>query len=94
MLSHIYQIVYYFEQTHGYRPNTLYINQELFKRLRQELSEPDNIDKIMDLLDMSIVIGNDLQHPHVACLLHSWRGLEAPSQTGYVQQRRNQGYLD
>jgi len=94
MLSHIYQIVYYFEQTHGCRPNTLYINQKLFKRLRQELSEPDNIDKIMDLLDMSIVIGNDLQHPHVARLQHSWRGMEQTQQTGLAQQRENQGYID
>jgi len=94
MLSHIYQIVYYFEQTHGYRPNTLYINQALFKCLRQELSEPDNIDKIMNLLDMSIVIGNDLQHPHVACLQHSWREMETTQQTGYTQQKTHQGLLD
>jgi len=94
MLSHIYQIVYYFEQTHGYRPNTLYINQTLFKRLRQELSEPDNIDNIMDLLGMSIVISNDLQHSHVACLPHSWREMETTQQTGYIQQKKHQGLLD
>lgn len=67
MLSHIYRIVMQFEQTHGYRPNLLYLNPIHFYHLREQLDNR-NIEQIRLLLGMEIIITNDAIHPHVAAV--------------------------
>lgn len=66
MLSYIYQISYYFERTHGYRPNILSLNHEQFQKLREDFDNPDDVNCIINHLNMQVLISQETLHPHVA----------------------------
>ena len=72
MLSYIYQIAYRFEHSHELRPNTLYLNLQHFEHLRNEFSDPDDIDAISSYLGMHLILSHEALHPHVAHLHRSW----------------------
>ena len=67
MLSHIYRIACHFENTHGYRPNLLYINRIHYYHLKQQLNNV-SMDHIRQLLQMELILTNDAIHPHVAAV--------------------------
>jgi len=73
MLSFIYQIMREFEVEHGIKANVLYLNNEQFDRLRQDFSEPDDIDAIISRLDMELVIDKSTLHPHLSHHSTSYR---------------------
>lgn len=66
MLSFIVQLATRFEQEHGIKANVLYLNTEHFERLRQEFSDPQDIQNMVDRLGMEVVLDRDAVHPHLA----------------------------
>lgn len=72
MLSYIYQVAYQFERSHELRPNTLYLNLDHFEHLRNEFSDPDDIDAISAYLGMHLILCHDALHPHVAYHVRNW----------------------
>jgi len=65
MLSFIYRIATEYEKNHGFQANLLYLNQEHFDCLCDELSEIKDLGDICLLLGMQIVLERELVHPHV-----------------------------
>ena len=65
MLSHIYKLVSNFEKQHGILPNLLYLNDEQFKQLQLSLNEDLSIQRIIEMLQLEIIIQTDVIHPHV-----------------------------
>lgn len=80
MLSYIYQIAYYFEHSNHLKPNTLYLNEQHFEHLRNEFSDPDDIDAISNYLGLRLILSQDAMHPHVAHLNCNWLKTSLPAQ--------------
>jgi hypothetical protein len=71
MLSYIYQIANTFEQSHGIKPNLLYLNPIHFSNLREQLAELNTRDELIRFLGMEIIITPEAIHPQVvAANLH------------------------
>lgn len=66
MLSFIYNLVNTFEASHAIRPNLLYVSEAHLHHLVSQFSKDYDLIKIMDFLDMEIIIDNEAVHPHVA----------------------------
>ena len=66
MLGYIYRLVSDFEHEHGIHPNLLYLNQFHSEHLKTAFAEDFSLPRIMQLLDMELVIENDIMHTHVA----------------------------
>ncbi|MDY6981232.1 MAG: hypothetical protein SV201_15275 [Pseudomonadota bacterium] len=73
MLSFIYRLANDFEQEQGFRPNVLYMNNQHFDHLKDDLAEIPNLDIINQLLGMEIVLDDELVHPHVYWTPVDWR---------------------
>ena len=65
MISFINRLVFDFENNHGCRPNTLYLNCEHLERLQEDFASGTDIQAIAQLLDMEIIISREAVHPHV-----------------------------
>ena len=66
MLSHIYRLARQFEHAHQVRPNLLYLNPEHLEHLRESFADPRDMGKILELLQMELIIDREVVHPHVA----------------------------
>jgi len=66
MISFIYWLSRNYERSHGVKPNVLYINLSHFEHLRQEFSDPDDVEAIRRLLGMNILITPEAMHPHLS----------------------------
>ena len=66
MLSFIYNLVSNFESSHGLRPNLLYLNPLHLQYLTDGFAEDYDLFRIMDLLQMEIIVEDEAVHPHVA----------------------------
>lgn len=65
MISFINRLVFDFENNHGCRPNTLYLNCGHLERLQENFEEGIDIQTIAKLLQMEIIISREAVHPHV-----------------------------
>lgn len=68
MLSHIYQIAYYFQRCHGIRANVLYLNHGHFARLRGACADADDIATLMQRIGMQLVLSDSAAVPRLAYL--------------------------
>lgn len=66
MLSFILRLVREFELEHGIHPNLLYLNRFHLAHLKSAFDRNYSLMKILELLEMELIIENDLSHPHVA----------------------------
>lgn len=66
MLSFIYQQADTFQRKHGVRANLLYLNPEHAEQLQACFSEPYDLSKISELLQIEIIINHGVPHPHMA----------------------------
>ncbi len=72
MLSKINQLTIKYQQTHGFRPNLLYINTAQLELLKEQLSEYD-IEILAQLIGMDIVIVETNLKPHLSWAQISWK---------------------
>jgi hypothetical protein len=72
MLSAINQLTNRFEESHGFRPNLLFVNTNQLEILKEQLSEPD-IEILTQLIGMDIVIVESTTDPHVSWAQISWK---------------------
>ncbi|MCP3852967.1 MAG: hypothetical protein GY694_22480 [Gammaproteobacteria bacterium] len=72
MLSQINQLTITYEQTHGFRPNLLYVNSAQLGLLTEQLSEYD-IEILAQLIGMDIVIVESQLKPRVSWAQISWK---------------------
>ncbi|WP_455198855.1 hypothetical protein [Kaarinaea lacus] len=73
MLSFIYNVSQKFEKTHGYSPNTLYMNYAHLECLKQQLENPLDFEAITSLLGMELIIAQDAIHPTVSWHSEPWK---------------------
>lgn len=73
MLSFIYNVSQKFEKTHGYSPNTLYMNYAHLECLKQQLENPLDFEAITSLLGMELIIAQDTIHPTVSWHSEPWK---------------------
>lgn len=66
MLSFILRIVGDFEREHGIHPNLLYLNHFHAAHLTTAFDQNYSLSKILELLDMELIIESDISHPRVA----------------------------
>ena len=59
MISFIYWLSRNYERSHG-------VNLSHFEHLRQEFSDPDNVEAIRRQLGMNILITPEAVHPHLS----------------------------
>lgn len=77
MLSFLYHLAHDFELSHGYHANLLYIRQDHFDALRQQLADIPDLDKLSQFLGMDIVISEEATHPHVVWQPIEWTKITA-----------------
>ena len=65
MLSYLYRLTVRFEKTHRVRPNLLYLHPDHLDQLRHSFDQPDNLGKILDLLQMELIVDREVIHPRV-----------------------------
>jgi len=65
MLSHIYRLIKNFEQEHGIHPNLLHLNRLHIEHLKAAFDVGYSLERIMNVLDMELIIEEDIMHPHV-----------------------------
>lgn len=65
MLSFIYHLATHFEQQHQVRPNLLYLHPNHVNQLRESFSDPENLGRILQMLQMELIVGHEVVHPHV-----------------------------
>lgn len=66
MLSYIYRLINDFEQEHGIHPNLLHLNRLHIEHLNAAFDAGYSLERIMNVLDMELIIQEDIMHPHVA----------------------------
>ena len=64
MLSFILRLQRDFEREHGFAPNVLYLNRELYQRLKFDLGDALR-PSVSDRLGLDIILSTDSIHPHV-----------------------------
>ncbi len=64
MLSCIYYLTTYFEKRHQVRPNLLYFHPDHVSQLRKSFSNPENLGRILNMLQMELIIDHEVVHPH------------------------------
>jgi hypothetical protein len=52
-----------YEKVHGSRPDLLRINHAQFERLRRHFSDPDDVETMMAVLNLTILISQDVVDP-------------------------------
>jgi hypothetical protein len=65
MLSYLVRLATTFEQQQGCRPNVLYLNQQHYQQLRQDLASIKGLGDLVHFLGMEIIIAGEITHPHV-----------------------------
>lgn len=77
MLSFLYNLAHSFEINHGYQANLLYIRQQHYEALREELADIKDLDKLTQFLGMDIVFSEEAIHPHVVWQPIEWKKITA-----------------
>jgi hypothetical protein len=73
MLSFIYSMASEFEQEYGFSPNLMYMNYTHLECLKQQLSDPGDLESIVQLLGMEIILHQDVTYPQVAWANIPWK---------------------
>jgi hypothetical protein len=66
MLSHIVSLVSTYEQSHGIRPNLVFMNEGHYAALREELPGVRDHDDVTTILGVDIALSDEAIRPHVA----------------------------
>lgn len=66
MLGCIHAMMREYENRHGCRPDLLRINRAHFERLRRHFSDPDDVETMMAVLNMTLLISEDAVGPVLA----------------------------
>ena len=66
MLSHIVNLVSTYEQSHGIRPNLVFMNETHYSYLREELPGVRDHDDVTNIIGVDIALSDDAVRPHVA----------------------------
>jgi hypothetical protein len=66
MLSHIVNLVKTYEQSHGARPNVVYMNETHYGYLREELPGVRDHDNLIAILGLDIALSDEAIRPQVA----------------------------
>lgn len=66
MLSHIVSLVSTYEQSHGIRPNLVFMNEGHYAALREELPGVRDHDDVTVILGVDIALSDEAIRPHVA----------------------------
>ncbi|MDH5396498.1 MAG: hypothetical protein OEW97_09485 [Gammaproteobacteria bacterium] len=77
MLSFLFHLAHDFELSHGYQANLLYIRQQHFEVLTQQLADIEGLDKLSQFLGMEIVFSEEATHPHVVWQPIEWKKITA-----------------
>jgi len=64
MLSFILRLQRDFEREHGFSPNVLYLNRELYQRLKFDLGDALR-PSVSERLGLDVILSADSIHPHV-----------------------------
>ncbi len=73
MLSFLYQLARQFEKRHGYRANVIYLNNNHFSCLQQELAAIHDLGDMTLFLGMEIILTSDTKQPHLAWSPVDWQ---------------------
>jgi hypothetical protein len=63
MLGCILAMTREYERAHGKRPDVLRINRAQFERLRRHFSDPNDVETMMAVLNLTILISDDVAAP-------------------------------
>jgi hypothetical protein len=63
MLGCILAMTREYEKVHGKRPDVLRINRAQFERLRRRFTDPDDVETMMTVLNLTILISDDVADP-------------------------------
>lgn len=63
MLGCIHAMMREYENRHGCRPDLLRINRAHFERLRRHFSDPNDVETMMAVLNLTLLIGEDIVDP-------------------------------
>lgn len=66
MLSHIVNLVSHYEQHHGVRPNLVFMNENHYAALREELPGVRDHDDVTNIIGVDIALSDEAIRPHVA----------------------------
>ena len=66
MLSHIVNLVSTYEQSHGIRPNLVFMNETHYSYLREELPGVRDHDDVTNIIGVDIALSDEALRPHVA----------------------------
>ena len=66
MLRHIVSLVSTYEQSHGIRPNLVFMNEGHYAALREELPGVRDHDDVTTILGVDIALSDEAIRPHVA----------------------------
>lgn len=66
MLSHIVNLVSTYEQSHGVRPNLVFMNETHYSYLREELPGVRDHDDVTSIIGVDIALSDEALRPHVA----------------------------
>ncbi len=68
MLSFLFRLIRDFHADHGFHPNTLYINDFHYRKLRESISGLTTDTQLARFLSVEILLSEEAVHPHVAWL--------------------------
>lgn len=66
MLSHVVTLVKSYEQSHGIRPNVVYMNETHYGYLREELPFVRDHNDVVAILGVDIALNDEALHPQAA----------------------------
>jgi hypothetical protein len=66
MLSFVVTLIGDYERAHGVRPNVVYMSEDHYRYLREELPGIREHDDVTAILGLNIALTESALHPHVA----------------------------
>ncbi|MFQ5936155.1 MAG: hypothetical protein ACE5LB_07100 [Acidiferrobacterales bacterium] len=71
MLSHIVSLVHDYKQLNGARPNLVYMNEQHYTYLRQEMPGVRDHNDVVAILGIDIALSDLAVRPHVATVRYT-----------------------
>lgn len=78
MLSVIFRLSNEFENMQGHRPNVIYLSEDQYAQLKNEVALANQMEPLVRFLGMCIVISNDDECPRVASINKMWEHRALP----------------
>jgi len=73
MLDEIYSLANEFEHEFGFSPNIMYMNYTHYECMKLQLSDPSDIESMVQLLGMEIILHQDVVRPQVSWADSPWK---------------------